>query len=386
MRSGWRCHTSQARDRSGSQSMYPPIASKPRTTTRHRVALVAHSPPEAPWTGERRRIRAAYEYLSTRFRCDLILCQRQDTVGHRIVRKVSQPLAPPYAARFSAPPTDWESYAFVWVFELWALSCVPRRILPRVIWDKDTVMAGAYATSPSALHRLMGRWVRGYETYGLKRVRHGFLSLKSDVEELATPKVSTLPNGLEVRAPSTQRSLAGQSRPLRLGFIGLLSHEPNRRGIIWFAREVLPGLCAHADEFGGIELQIAGAELNDRDAEILMTSSAVRLLGYVPSVASFYEDVDLAVAPLLHGAGGPTKVVEALGFGTPVVGTSVGLRGLHPDLRQGCVEVVDGDWRSAIQAARQLAKAWPGMDSQLRKHTWNAVFDRCAGPVIDKAI
>jgi glycosyltransferase involved in cell wall biosynthesis len=361
---------------------------RPTVTSRPRAVLVTHVPPEAPWSGERRRVAATYSYLSGRYRCDIAICPRSDSALRRLRQKVARPFAPPYAAKFRRPDVDLDSYEVIWVFELWALSCVPVRMWHRVLWDKDTMMSDSYRGARRFRTRVIGYWTWWYERRAVSRVRHAFVSFADDVARFNAGHVSALPNGC-VLPPrcgvGTSIESPAQDDVPRLGFVGLLAHEPNRRALMAFATEVLPNL-REEPALAEIELWVAGAYLAERDAIRLRAISGVVILGYVPQIADFYAAVNLAIAPLGDGAGTPTKVIEALGHGVPVIGTQQALRGLDDNLRQWCVEVGDSGWPSAVQTGLRLRRdqSLPVCEVH-RCYSWPAVFERTLEPLFGSA-
>jgi glycosyltransferase involved in cell wall biosynthesis len=347
-----------------------------------RALLVTHVAPEPPWSGERRRVAAAYDYLSHRFDCDIAVCARSDAVPSRLRRKLRRPLAPPYSARYECPHLEFGAYDIIWVFELWALSCVPVRVWRRVLWDKDTVMSDGYRRASRGTRRLIGHWIWRYERAAAHRVRHAFVSFEGDVQRFAADGVTVLPNGF-TRSPRAHARDLGPAGP-RLGFTGLLSHAPNRDALIAFARDVLPALREEA-ELSSAELWVAGSDLQPEDEAQLRATPGVVLLGYVPDLGGFYEAVDLALAPMQRGAGTPTKVIEALGNGVPVVGTGQALRGVAEPLRERCVEVGGEDWSRAIRAALELEPAKPSLLAEVdAAYDWSAVFERAVTPVLER--
>jgi glycosyltransferase involved in cell wall biosynthesis len=364
------------------------IGSLDASTAAHpRAILVAHVPPHPPWSGERRRVAATYAYLSGRYDCDIAVCRRSDSLVSRLVRKARRPLAPPYAARFCPPDVDLARYEVIWVYELWALSCVPARLWHRVLWDKDTVMSDGYRHARRLRQRLLGHWIWWYERRSVARVRRAFVSFVGDVARFDAGKVSALPHGYAPPTRTRPSSIGrnGQGMVPRLGFVGLLSYEPNRLALMKFASEILPSV-RRDPELAAIELWVAGAQLGEDDAERLGAVPGVVVWGYVPKIADFYTAIDLAIAPMDRGTGTPTKVIEALGHGVPVIGTKQALRGLDENLRQWCVEVSDSSWPTAVAAGlRMLRTQAPPVDEVERRYSWSAVFERTVEPLVESA-
>jgi glycosyltransferase involved in cell wall biosynthesis len=345
-----------------------------------RIAVVSHCPPNPPWSGERRRIAAVRSHLAERYECEMLVCARSDKLHRRVARKLRSPLAPPYASRFSLPGTrSLQGCEFIWVYELWALSCIPQRYWERVLWDKDTFMGRNY-TPRNPRGSVMGAWISRYERYAFSRVRHVFLSLASDVAELGLGNVSFLPHGYDP-PKSLPRPERHNSR-VRLGFVGLLAHRPNRVGLLRFVKTVLPGL--QSANHDGIELWVAGVGLPEDDERFLRCAPGVRLLGYVEDLTEFYTSIDVAVAPLYEGQGAPTKVIEALGHGRPVVGSPWGLRGVPPAFQERCFEATDSGWADALERAlrTRFDTDW---QRKLAAGTWEATFQQHLDPVLAKS-
>lgn len=111
----------------------------------------------------------------------------------------------------------------------------------------------------------------------------------------------------------------------RMLFVGGFNHVPNREGIIWFARFVVPLILKRVPD---ARLNIVGSNAPGEVVEL--ASDHVSVLGLVSdeTLAELYGQSGVAVAPLLHGAGVKGKVIEAMGLAVPVATTSVGAQGI----------------------------------------------------------
>ncbi|WP_337271422.1 glycosyltransferase [Oryzifoliimicrobium ureilyticus] len=74
-------------------------------------------------------------------------------------------------------------------------------------------------------------------------------------------------------------------------------------------------------------LRVAGEICNSLPKDL---GPGIDILGYVDSLEEFYANVDIIVAPMLMGTGLKLKVIEALAFGKPVLGTAIGFEGFNP--------------------------------------------------------
>lgn len=117
----------------------------------------------------------------------------------------------------------------------------------------------------------------------------------------------------------------------QLLFVGGAHHMPNHDGVMWFAAEVMPHI---KQEFA---LNIIGAWPEKIRAEIIKTwnenageKQLINFCGLVPQEELYvlYKQAKLVIAPLRFGAGVKRKVVEALAFRLPVVGTGISFEGV----------------------------------------------------------
>lgn len=116
-----------------------------------------------------------------------------------------------------------------------------------------------------------------------------------------------------------------QSSGSKLLFVGGFNHTPNREGILWFVREVLPLV---RKQIPGVSLDIVGSK---PPIDVLdLSSGNVSVLGFVSDerLEQLYANAAVAIAPLRYGAGVKGKVIEALAYGVPVATTDIGAQGI----------------------------------------------------------
>jgi glycosyltransferase involved in cell wall biosynthesis len=118
--------------------------------------------------------------------------------------------------------------------------------------------------------------------------------------------------------------------PFRMVFVGTLSYYPNEDGVLWFLREVLPGVRRAARV--PFEVEIVGHGANPRLREAAAAAGVI-LTGGVPSVAPVYARAAAAIVPVRAGGGTRIKVLEAFAHQRVVVSTRAGCAG---------IDVVDG--------------------------------------------
>jgi glycosyltransferase involved in cell wall biosynthesis len=121
-------------------------------------------------------------------------------------------------------------------------------------------------------------------------------------------RVILVPNGVDL--PAQPRTDPAGSVLL---FIGDLTYPPNREGLTWFVREVLPELDASLRIVGGGQVP---------------PGPRVEAVGFVSDLAKEWAGATICVVPLRSGGGTRLKVLEAFAHGVPVVSTEVGVEGV----------------------------------------------------------
>jgi len=136
------------------------------------------------------------------------------------------------------------------------------------------------------------------------------------------PTSRVIANGVTSSITNSPAKTKGQ-----IIFTGNMDFPPNYQSAIWFIDEVFPLLKSRAD----VRVVIAGAnpvaELTARANE------RIQVTGYVEDLAQQIAQSELYVAPLVCGSGFKNKVVEAIANGTFVIGTSMAVEFLEPDIR-----------------------------------------------------
>jgi polysaccharide biosynthesis protein PslH len=180
----------------------------------------------------------------------------------------------------------------------------------------------------------------------VKRVRYGMMLLKdqwltrsvlrnanvcivpSEIEkgyirELAPGglQIEVVPHCLEIKDYWLEnRSID----PASLVFVGSFSHHPNKDGLIFFLKEILPEI---KREVPDVVVKIAGS-LNGCTPEELTTDPSVQFLGLIPNVKDLVGNSYASIVPIRIGAGTRVKIIESMALGTPVISTSKGAEGL----------------------------------------------------------
>jgi len=163
---------------------------------------------------------------------------------------------------------------------------------------------------------------------------------ESDRDRLGVPNAVVIPNGADLPDRPLQRAATD---PPRLVFVGTLGYGPNRDGVLWLLREVLPILETLTPR---VEVRVIGDRADDLGR--LAENPRVRVQGYVEDLDAALSQAAVAVVPLRTGTGTRLKVLEAFAHRVPVVSTSVGCDGL---------DVVHGEHLLVADSAVGFARA-----------------------------
>jgi GT2 family glycosyltransferase/glycosyltransferase involved in cell wall biosynthesis len=107
-------------------------------------------------------------------------------------------------------------------------------------------------------------------------------------------------------------------------FIGGFQHTPNIDAVIFFLEKIHPLVNEHLSD---AKFYIIG-DKTPPEVVALATDNVI-VAGLQPDVRPFFESVKLSVAPLRYGAGIKGKINLSMGFGVPVVATSLAIEGME---------------------------------------------------------
>lgn len=108
-----------------------------------------------------------------------------------------------------------------------------------------------------------------------------------------------------------------------LVFIGNYLHTPNVDAVKYFIGEIFPAVQAKIPD---VNFLVVGASMVNEVKNL--SAPGVRIVGYVDDLKAAFDQCRLLVAPLRYGAGVKGKIGSALGYGLPVVTTSIGAEGI----------------------------------------------------------
>ncbi len=137
-------------------------------------------------------------------------------------------------------------------------------------------------------------------------------------------------------------------------FIGSFQHPPNTDAVLFFAHEIFPIV---RERLPNVRLYVIG---DKAPPEIISLSSAdIIITGFQPDVSFYFNSIKLSIAPLRYGAGVKGKINQSMGFGVPVVATSLAVEGMGLTHGEDVMIGDDpGDFASVIQELYVSETLW----------------------------
>ncbi len=120
-----------------------------------------------------------------------------------------------------------------------------------------------------------------------------------------------------------------------LKIVGLVA-SANRINLV-IIRDFLMAITQHLHSYKcecPFEIHVAGQvkdllpTLPHEESEVFF-APWVKMIGFVPDIATFYESMDLIISPVTMGTGINVKTVQAMAFGMPLLSTAWGVKGIE---------------------------------------------------------
>jgi glycosyltransferase involved in cell wall biosynthesis len=199
----------------------------------------------------------------------------------------------------------------------------------------------------------------------------------------SSPRVFVVPNGVDVRG------FAATPVPTNadIVFVGTFDYLPNVDGAEWLCREVLPHIKKHSPDAA---VTLVGRRPIPR-VQQLTEIDGVTGAWDVPDTGTYVSAARVAVVPLRLGSGTRLKALEAMAVARPVVGTSLGLSGLHMvDGEHGLIADDPADFGACVaeviaddRLADRLARG--GRTHVEQQFSWDAIAEQLIAVVRKQA-
>jgi hypothetical protein len=263
----------------------------------------------------------------------------------------------------------------LWFFKLRTANLFDRWRWPRSVVDIDDVPSAfersAMNNAPSAAKGAAAA-VRYWSWRRRERLvgeRFTVAAVCSDADKRYLQTVGTdapvhvIPNGFERPQTLRRRQTAGSPR---IGFIGVLDHQPNLDGIRWFVRNCWPAI---KREEPGVRLRLVGRYT---DGPLRPRGVDVDGLGWLADPADEIATWSAMVVPVLEGAGTRGKIAHAFSQKCPIVSTSLGAYGYDP---QNGRDMLLADSADAFASACVLMIRQPAVAAAMAERAWTRFLE-----------
>lgn len=153
----------------------------------------------------------------------------------------------------------------------------------------------------------------------IKQTKNVFFSNHEQAKEWSKPFLPNIPFYDNISSINSQNEIKG-----RILFVGDLGYSLNQKGICHFLKNIYPVL---KTKFPELTLHLVGRIWDEELKKQWEKHEGVTVTGFVPSLIDEYNDSQVVIIPLYHGAGTCIKVLEAMQMNKPCVTTPVGFRG-----------------------------------------------------------
>jgi glycosyltransferase involved in cell wall biosynthesis len=279
-------------------------------------------------------------YLEEHFGKTHIFPMRRVGIFLRVMRslfskrpwQVTYYTAPAATAWFDA---HWQEYDAIYIHEIrlgeYALR-VPSRQRGRVVIDFNDAISRYYRDAKKfasplwrVVYGLEEKKVREYERLMIEQFSSMCVITEKDKEylqELASERMTAIQfvaTGYGV--PDVAFACRPQFEKPQLCFMGNLRYPQNTEALTWFLKEVWPLLVAGNPDITCIVI--------GKGKELFSSVPGVTFTGFVEDHFKYLEQSALFIAPLRFGGGIPTKVMEAMAAGLPVLTTPAGANNIE---------------------------------------------------------
>lgn len=164
-----------------------------------------------------------------------------------------------------------------------------------------------------------------------------------------------------------------------LVFIGAYLHTPNVDAVKYFISEIFPII---REQISDVNVLVVGSSMPKEISSLDVPG--VRIVGYVDDPKTVFDECRLMVAPLRYGAGVKGKIGSALGYGLPVVTTSIGAEGLGLENEQTAMVADDPKaFADAVIRAYRDRDLWNRLAQNGFHHIEGRMSFRAAASTID---
>jgi O-antigen biosynthesis protein len=169
------------------------------------------------------------------------------------------------------------------------------------------------------------------EITSIQRVDHTFVvssmeeKLLTHTFEISPARISWVPMLPDaILAGEVPKTVASFEEREGFCFVGNFRHAPNLEGLRWFRGEVWPRIRIR---FPSAQVKIYGAYPSEEVMSWNKPQDGFRVMGHAEHLSEVFKSARVNLAPLNFGAGVKGKVLEAIAYQVPTVGTDLAFEG-----------------------------------------------------------
>lgn len=149
----------------------------------------------------------------------------------------------------------------------------------------------------------------------------------SDRLDVDGPRITEIPNVPLLDLDHADLALPSESNDIL--FVGTAEYPPNRFGIHWFLSKVWPQIAAQSPT---ARVRIVGMGDWTPLSSQFGKDPRIVFVGAVDSLRAEYAGARLCIVPVFSGAGSQIKLIEACGYGRPVVSSAFSNHGYGEEI------------------------------------------------------
>jgi polysaccharide biosynthesis protein PslH len=180
------------------------------------------------------------------------------------------------------------------------------------------------------IFNLESRRVACYEKMIVKNFDDAIVVSQIDKETIRQDNIVVSPVGVDAETFYPQ----SDCRKLHdlIVFTGNMGYFPNQQAVLYFANEIFPLI---QQRRAGAKFWVVGSNPPKKIKMLERANRAIRVLGFVESIADYINKAAVSVCPANSGSGIQNKILEALACGVPVVATPLAKGDIKLDENDG---------------------------------------------------
>ncbi len=226
---------------------------------------------------------------------------------------------------------NYQNYSVVYVHTIRAAKYFLKYPNNRIIFDFNDAISlnyqGAKKTSKfpmSLIYQIEENRVRIFEKKVLNTFAHFNVVSMNDRVYLESLNNKQYDNFATIGYSIDRKQLAFDENRSGIYFVGNLDYDMNTQAVDFMLSEIWPKL---RQLNPAVVLYLIGNGA-DKLRRKYKSDDRVIFTGFVEDLSFYIKKCFALVAPLVSGAGIPTKIIEAMAYGIPVITSQLGVRGM----------------------------------------------------------